>query len=170
MRNRHVLALSGLLLCTELLAGCSDPHAIAVSDDFSMYLAAPTYTVPQMMAGELVLDHLAIDASPILGLDDIISYTWDDHTLEVTDEARDRLISADLGRVFVVTALGERIYMGAFWEPTSSIAYAEICISKWELQRENMPVHLWSSVAAGAEDKRADPRVRRALEAAGKLR
>jgi hypothetical protein len=169
MGNRYACALSGLFLCTTLVAGCSDPYAIDVSEDFSIYLAAPTYTVPQMMAGDLELDQLDIDASPILSLDDIISYTWHDHALEVTDEARDRLISADLGRVFVVTARSERIYMGALWEPTSSIAYADISISKLELQEQDTPVHLWS-LLTGAADLRADSRIRGVLEAAGKLR
>ena len=169
MNRRRVLVSSGLSLCTTLVLGCSDPYASVVSDDFSIYLADPSYTVTHMMNGELRLELLSIDASPILSLDDIISYTWGVHELEVTEAARERLSTVDLGRVFVVTALGDRMYMGAFWEPTSSVAYADVCISKGELQRDGTPVTLWSLVEAGDDDMRAKTKIRRVLEAAGKL-
>lgn len=169
MKTHVVSMLGGLSLCSLLLLGCSDPYASIVSDDFSIYLAYPSYTVQQMAAGELDLDGIAIDASPILTLDDIISYTWSVHELEVTEAARDRLLSVDLGRIFVVTALDDRMYMGAFWEPTSSVAPVDICISKWHLETQETPFPLFGLVEEGAEDLRADSKIRRVLEAAGKL-
>jgi hypothetical protein len=169
MRKHLVLVLSGLSLCSVLLLGCSDPYAAIVSEDFSIYLADPSYTVQQMVAGELDLDELTIDPSPILSLDDIISYTWAVHELEITSAARARMAAVDLGRIFVVTALDDRMYMGAFWEPTSSVAPVDISISKWHLETDDMPVIIWSFVEEGAEDMRADSKIRRVLEAAGKL-
>jgi len=152
-----------------LLLGCSDPYAAIISEDFSIHLADPTYTVQQMAAGDLDLDDIVIDASPILTLDDIISYTWSVHELEVTEAARDRLAAVELGRIFVVTALDDRMYMGAFWEPASSVAPVAISISKWHLENEDSPLALWSLVEDGADDVRADSKIRRVLEAAGKL-
>jgi hypothetical protein len=152
-----------------LLLGCSDPYASIVSDDFSIYLADPGYTVQQLVAGELEMDDLVLDASPILTLDDIISYTWSTHDLDVTTAARERLASAELGRVFVVTALDDRMYMGAFWETTSSVAPVNIGISKWHLETQDTPFHVWGAFEEGAEDVRADSKIRRVLEAAGKL-
>lgn len=70
----------------------------------------------------------------------------------------------------MVTVLGERAYMGAFWNSFSSLAYAGVSISPWELDRDGMPVQIWSLVADGEEDLRADTRIRRVFEAAGKLR
>jgi hypothetical protein len=122
-----------------------------------------------MAAGELDLDDLDIDASPILTLDDIISYTWSVHELEVTAEARERLASVELGRIFVVTALDDRMYMGAFWEPASSVAPVDISISKSHLEYLDTPFPVFSLVEEGADDPRADSKVRRVLEAAGKL-
>ena len=169
MRKHVVKVVSGLSLCSVLLLGCSDPYASIVSDDFSIYLADPGYTVQQLVAGELELDDLVIDAEPILTLDDIISYTWSVHELDVTPAARARLASAELGRVFVVTALDDRMYMGAFWESWSSVAPVDISISKWHLENQDTPFPIWNFVEEGAEDLRADSKIRRVLEAAGKL-
>ena len=169
MRKHLVSVLAGLSLCSMLLLGCSDPYAAIVSEDFSIYLADSDYTVQQLVAGELDLDDLVIDASPILTLDDIISYTWSVHELEVTEAARDRLSAVELGRIFVVTALDDRMYMGAFWESWSSVAPVDISISKWHLENQDTPFPIWNFVEEGAEDLRADSKIRRVLEAAGKL-
>jgi hypothetical protein len=61
------------------------------------------------------------------------------------------------------------MYMGAFWEPASSIVPVDISISTWDLEHFDTPFPVFSLVEEGADDPRADSKIRRVLEAAGKL-
>ena len=150
------------------MAGCSDPVSV-VPTDFSIHLTAPGYTVQQLMEGELELNQIDLEASPIITLDDFRSYDWELHEIEFTNAAREVLGELTSGQLFVVSVFDERIYAGAVWESFSSLAFSGIAIPLEVVRTADAPIRLMNFGDPEATDMRGDPRIREVLEAAGKL-
>lgn len=121
--------------------------------------------------------YLARDAqTPVISLDDIVSYAWDTHEIRLTDAAFARVMALQVpmsGLPFVARVDGERVYAGAFWTPLSSMSHDGVTILL--LPGSQGPVIRIELGYPGANffhgnDPRANPQVRKALERAGKLR
>ena len=145
------------------------------STEFAIHIALET------ARPDLPLDNIPLEEDPFISLKDIITYVWMDHRIIVSDTVYERLASRRnlLGRLFVISVDGERIYWGLFlcdafssiWQnpvirltPDESgpdlVLPRPIIIDRaypWFMGDENEP------------DPRADPRIYEALLKTGKL-
>ena len=173
---RLVMTLSCMI--TAVLAGCtpatSEPDPV---EGFSIYLVRQVGSGPQVREQDLTL--LELEDEPFLSQDDIVAYSWETHTITLTEAARERLAALEVplttGRPFVVCVGDERIYPGAFWVSYSSMSFNGIVIDTLFAQMGNgsIPIQLGypeSPEFFVGEDLRSDPRIEQALSEAGKLR
>jgi len=191
-----------LVLCACILGGCQKPPAISTpiskteptvvgslqsatmsnsiqtreeaenGESYAIYLVAD----PQIAGPDLkdsLLEALPLAEEPLISIEDILSYDWENHVFKVTEESYQRLID-DIGgsvpvngRSFVVVAKGERIYAGAFWTLASSLSFDGVTIMD-PLVSESTSL----TFALGypteeyftGEDPRGDLRIREVLE------
>lgn len=108
-------ALSVILFLTALvLMGCIPPKARG----FSMYLLADEIPATELLPVDL--KDLELQEEPILPSDDIITYSWARHEIELTAEGYERIqqlftLPAKVhGIPFVVCIGTDRVYAGAF--------------------------------------------------------
>ncbi len=115
--------------------------------------------------------------TPMLSLDDILTYDWDMHAMTLTDAAYARLAGLHIpvapGIPFVACVDSAPIYTGAFWTPLSSASFDGIVIEVLPTT-ENRPLRIQlgypeSPEMFTGEDLRGDPRILQSLEAANKL-
>ena len=166
-----------LALALLLLAGCSSSSTAPepATEGFALYLLTDRLS-PQDVEGIPAAD-LALEAEPLLTLDDIVSYARETHEIELTDAAYERIAGLQVpvdGLVFVVRAGNEIVYSGAFWVPISSLSFDGLVIETTPAaQMHPLRIQLCYPEPPDlftGEDLRADPRVFQALENAGKLR
>jgi hypothetical protein len=124
------------------------------------------------------LEDLPLAEVPIISTADILVYDWDNHRIELKEEAYDALneiLSANLpisGRPFVIISEGERIYAGAFWSTLSSMSFDGVTIIQPvnpDGQQIQITLGYPSEMFFEGEDPRDDPRVWNALKEAGLL-
>ncbi len=121
MRKNRYLVLTLLLLGLVLLSGCSRRKA----PDFAVFLVLTESTAEDLLA--VPLKDLPLDDTPLLRMEDVVSYHPETYTLTLTEEAVSRISRRNVpvgGLPFVLVAQGERIYTGAFWTPISSLSYS----------------------------------------------
>ena len=130
------------------------------------------------------LDDLVIDGTPLLTEADIAAYNWRDHSIKLKPGVGKRLYeSVKIGNMyvpFVVQVEGEPIYLGAFRPPFTSNLANLPHISLMTLNpslpesedrsRDTIAIE-GSQISEGqpVRDPRSDDRLRKALQAAGKL-
>jgi hypothetical protein len=125
------------------------------------------------------LDELKLDPVPDIGADDVVSYDWKEHVVTLKPGVKQRLPKPGLsGMPFVVVVDGKRCYLGAFWSAISSqlptvptieaqmpgvkaLPKDAVLIDRTVVKKEGDP---------DPPDPRADERVRKALDALGKLK
>lgn len=111
-----------LLLGLMLLSSCR-----AKGPDFAIFLLSE-----QMAAGEaqmMALADLPLEQTPFISMEDVVMYNPSTYEMTLTESAAaivHRLGIPVNGMPFVVVARGERIFMGAFWTPVSSLSYSGI--------------------------------------------
>ncbi len=167
--------LRRVLLCILLLsavAGCAPRK----SAEFGIYLLRGEMTTSSFMAADLA--RLDLQDDPVIASADIVTYNRTTHEMELTTAAYQRYrdlftLPVDVdGLPFVVCVGSERIYRGAFWTPLSSLIFDGVVILD-DLGSNAPRVQLYlgypSPQAFGGSDPRADERIFKALEAAGKL-
>jgi hypothetical protein len=157
-------------VCVLLVAliGCDFGTDIGQHAEFAIYrLSDPSLAASQVW--NEMLDSLVLAESPFLSTKDLISYKWQTHEYAVTSSVDSQL--ALLGRTlgptggipFVVVVGNDRIYLGAFWYPHSSlmpqVPFIDVVL---EPHRINKSVLV-------PEDKRTDIRIYHSLKAAGVL-
>jgi hypothetical protein len=146
-------------------------------DDFAIFLLAQDTPATELVHTDI--NRLILESEPILSIDDIISYDKTNHTIELTQEAYNRIqqifpmpVKVD-GIPFVVCVGKDRIYTGAFWTPASSISYDGVVIMEpFDAKLTTIPIVLGypgTEVFTG-KDPRADPRIMKTLEDDGKLK
>jgi hypothetical protein len=167
------LSLLLVILCGLVISGCRPVKG----DGFAIYLLARD--LPPAELSQMDIDRLILQSKPVISGDDILSYDKTDHTLELTQAAYARVqalfpTSVKVsGLPFVVCVGKERIYMGAFWTPISSLSYDGVVIMQ-PVGAEGTTIQL-SLGYPGPDfftgyDPRADPRIMSALERDEKLR
>ena len=178
-RVRSVYVLFIPLLITALLAiSCNlFTKDKLEDDDFALYLVDAD-TMTAYVAVEIELDSLIIADEPILSLSDITAYDWSVHCLTISPTAYNRMESflgeyatnIDLRGTPFVTMVGEeRIYLGAFWNPVSSIPPPCPAITFPPLTELPLTLIIMPSWVDDAPDQRSDPRIREVLDASGVL-
>ena len=116
---------------------------------------------------------------PVISTADIISYTQATHTIQLKQDAYQRiqdlfLLPVDVdGMPFVVSVGGEPVYGGAFWTPASSLIFDGVTIME-PFASDTTIIRLElgypSTDVVSGVDPRSDARIMETLEAAGKLR
>ena len=167
-------ALSVILsLITLILMGCIPSKA----DGFSIYLLADEIPATELLPVDL--NDLELQEEPILSSDDIVTYSWKRHEIELTAEAYERIqqlftLPAKVrGIPFVVCVGPDRIYAGAFWTPVSSIGFDGVVICQpFDPDKRIIRIGLGYPCpeAFTGKDPRSDQRILQSLEAAGKLK
>jgi hypothetical protein len=168
-------AFAGLLIMVFAFAfsGCQSPK----NDGFAIYLLTQDISATKLSQSDI--GQLILQREPILSSDDILSYDKTNHSLELTQAAYTRIqqifpmpVKVD-GIPFVVCVGKERIYLGAFWTPVSSLSYDGVVILQpFEAKPTTIQIVLGypvSDVFTG-NDPRADSRIMKAFEQEKKLK
>jgi hypothetical protein len=170
------------IILSSLLAGCAQsatpsiPTPTDAGAAFSIHLVKRPASAQEVSA--LGLEELEVGDAPFLSIDDIVTYDWGTHEIELTAAGYERVAHLDVpvttGVPFVVRVGAERIYSGAFWVGYSSMSFNGIVIDKLPATN-NQPLRIQlgypeSSELFVGEDARSDSRIRHALEDAGTLK
>ena len=166
------LCLFLALMATLLGLGCQARPA----DTFALYLLAGDIAATE--AQGLNLEALELERKPLITSADLLSYDWQTHTLELTSNAYAQIqqifpTPVQVNGIPFVTCVGdERIYMGGFWTPASSLSFDGVVIMQ-PLDPAGTRIQIsWGypgSAVFSDADPRADERILSALEQAGKL-
>jgi hypothetical protein len=169
--------LPALWVAAALLTACATVNpAPEHVPGFAIYLVQPGITAQQMRTMDL--DALELESAPILALNDILAYTWETHTIELSEPARERIAGLEVpvtsGLPFVACVGDERIYAGAFWVSYSSMSFDGVVIDTLFAQMEDGSIRIQLGYPASPEffvgaDPRSDPRILQSLREAGKL-
>jgi hypothetical protein len=172
MNKKLITALMAVLL----LAPCVFNGCYSVSPaqkGFAIYLTESNIPPSQME----ILSRVAIADAPIISNDDIKSYTWDTHIIELTPEAFQRIDALQVpttGISFVVCVDDSPVYWGAFWAGYSSQSFdgVIIMVSASGLAGNTIQISLGYPDARfyQGEDPRSDTRIKEALQKAGILK
>jgi hypothetical protein len=173
MKKIFLAALVAVCLLAPLVFySCGSQQESATSEGFAIYLTRDDIPVSQMEK----LSHVVIADEPVVSIDDIISYTRQDHEIELTPGAYERVMSLQVptsGRSFVVCVDKSPVYWGAFWTPLSSQSFdgVTIWVPPFNIKENTIKIELGypSSGFFTGEDPRANPDVMQSLEQAGKL-
>lgn len=144
--------------------------------EFAIYLVDLDQGMSAQDALQVDLDELELADTPILAIDDIISYDWETHAITLTDTAYERLAQLQVpiapGAPFVVCVGREPVYRGAFWASFSSASFDGIAIVLPPVEELPIRIQLGYPESLGlftGEDLRSDPRILQALAETGKL-
>lgn len=153
----------------------TDSVAESTVGEFAIYLVKREMSLEQMRGTSL--SELELEDTPILSVDDIVTYDWETHEIQLTALASDRLTRLEgsmLGGLPFAACVGrEPVYIGAFWTSYSSAVLHGILINVYPAKfGQPVPIQLGypSSEWFTGEDLRSDPRVFRSLNEAGKLK
>ena len=170
--NRNVLRFfCGVSLAGLAFSGCTDQGPSNSSENFAIYLVTQTHDWSNLAAGSVELNQLVVESDPIISLDDIVRYDWDEHAMILTRDGRWRLSQMEMGQEFVVSAAGERIYIGVMWRAASSLGAPVAHIFTDAISNvSDFPVWINRGPFPDDLDLREDPRIRQALLEAGRIR
>jgi hypothetical protein len=164
------VCLVSLLMISPAVGGCSSELN---SEEFAIYLTQRDIPVSQMEP----LSRVAIADTPLISIDDIISYDRNTHEIDLTAEAYQRVMQLEVsvyGKSFVVCVDKQPIYWGAFWTPVSSIAFNGVTIwvnhSAWQGNIIKLELGYPTPDFSQGEDPRSNPEIMQSLEQAGKLK
>lgn len=162
-----------ILVIALVTAGCQTRE----NGDFAIYLLAQD--VASVELAKVDLDQLALEEGPIISAEDIVTYDQTTHEIELTQAAYARIqqifplpVKVD-GIPFVVCVGEQPIYAGAFWTPLSSLSFDGVVIMQpFDTDGTTIRIVLGypGPDAFMGRDPRADERVMKALQAAGKLK
>jgi hypothetical protein len=171
-----------LFLLLWILSACqaqdAAPQKPLEGEPFAIYFVGdPQITGPDLR--NYAIEKLPLSEVPILTTDDLVSYDWERHGMNLTKDAYlkiQSLFAAGMpssGVPFVVVAYEQPIYSGAFWSPFSALSFDGIAVMHpldpagqtlyFELgypNRDNFT----------GEDPRSNPRLLQALEDAEVIR
>ncbi|HUW14429.1 MAG TPA: hypothetical protein VM537_32195 [Anaerolineae bacterium] len=162
---------------TQDRATRADPASQSSVGRFDVYLVKQDISPQQMTNANLA--ELQLEETPLLSIEDIVTYAWATHEIELTPSASERVARLESSRLsmgglpFVICAGGEPIYGGALWTSYSSATYDGIVINVYPASSgQPLPIRLGypSPEWFKGEDLRSDPRILRSLQEAGKLR
>ncbi|MDQ7817898.1 MAG: hypothetical protein RDU14_12805 [Melioribacteraceae bacterium] len=160
------------LLCILIISACEERVVTEnTNDSFGIYLTRDEVLPTHLEA----LSHIAPADKPLISLNEIVSYTWSDHTILLTEKGRQILDTLSLGvygRSFLVCVNGSPKYHGAFWTLISSVTFVgtTIIITRWTSGiiriGRGYPIDFDTSLP----DPRMNSDVETVLRLAGKLR
>lgn len=158
-----------LIICLSTVPACEEGY---VSHDaqsgFGIYLTRGDIPPSQLE----LLSYIAPSDNPVISIDDIVSYTWANHVIRLTENGKkilDTLAVPVAGRSFVVCVDRSPKYHGAFWTPISSQSFVGTTI----ILTRTGSIRIGRGYPADSDTTQPDPRmnsdVEIALRRAGKL-
>ena len=171
-----------LILLLFALSACQTPveevEAPLEGEPFALFLLGdPQITGPDIKNYDL--DQLPLAAVPLITTENLISYDWDNHGMNLSPYAYQQLLAIFSGGMpssgvpFVVLAYEEPIYAGAFWTLLSSLSFDGVTILE-PLDPAGQTLYITLGYPGAdnftGEDPRGNPRLQQALEDAGILR
>jgi hypothetical protein len=157
--------LFAALLLSLVVSACKSG-----GEGFAIYLPAQNINYEDM--DQITLNAVQLADTPLISLDDIVSYSRENHEIELTPTASDRVNSLCTptigGEIFIVSVDRKPIYWGAFWPIYSCVYPPDDCVVGWiPLYMNNLfPLNF---SANATNDPRSDPEIMTSLERAGKL-
>lgn len=97
-------------------------------NDYKQTMLFEIYLVRDLTTADAVkkrLNELPLEEKPVLVHCEIVEYNWANHEIKLINNSLEKELSGKVpvsGKPFVVVANGERIYLGAFWTPLSSLS------------------------------------------------
>jgi len=160
-------SIVALFIICSLFVSCYIYEPERTTDDFAIYLLADS-TITISNLPDKSLDYFVLARSPLISLDDIITYEWPIHLVYVKQTAERRMTNLSKpgtlnDRPFIVLVNGERIYMGAIWPGF----YSTVSLYPHIVLPSLNPYHIMHGIER--EDKRTDIRIYTVLKNAGKL-
>jgi hypothetical protein len=120
---------------------------------------------------------IPLAAYPVISADDLVSYDWETHTMQLREPFRMRIPAPTIGIgvPFVVVADGVPLYVGVFWSGLSSITPGGPMIEIGpDFEESKNPVIRLRAAHRGPDgkdlDPRGDPRLFKVLQELGKLK
>ena len=171
-----------LILVLFILSACQAPveeePAPLEGEPFAIYLVGDgQITGPDLKNYDL--DKIPLNVEPILTTDELVSYDWERHGLNLTEGAYLKLMTIFMsgmpssGVPFVLKAYEQPVYAGAFWTPLSSLSFDGVVILQ-PLDPAGQTLYIELGYPGPdfftGEDPRANPRLQQALEDAGVMR
>lgn len=124
--KKYVIVAGCIAVIIVLIIGIwSSSQSNKTKPKFGIYLLS-TKDISAEDALKIDLDIIKLEEEPIIGIKDILSYNWEEHTFLLNEKSKQRIINeVDLyGRPFVFIANNKRIYMGIFTADVSSISFS----------------------------------------------
>jgi hypothetical protein len=140
--------------------------------DFAIYLLRND-TLQTWQAKEMPVNALDLATYPLVGINDIESYKWSDHTIRLTADgiakfkALEDKTNSTSGFPFVVVVGNVRIYMGNIYRMNSSFMPNDL---PYIFAPPNTNLSIGRAPDRNIKDKRNDPRVYNALLKRNKLK
>ena len=161
------------LILFSFFIGC-DTSIDSNSDSsvFGIYLLKND-TLSSDNAKKLSLESLDVDNAPIISIDDIISYDWSNHIINLTPESFERFniietkIKSTYGLPFIIIANNQKIYLGTIHPGYSSYFHMDlpfIGVAPF------IEMRIGRAPDKNMEDKRIDQRIYSALKNNNKIK
>jgi hypothetical protein len=161
-----------LLFITLAFNGCASQ---TTSEGFAIYLTKDDIAVSDMEK----LSHVDLADTPLVSIDDVISYNKETHEIELTPEAYERVMQPTVsvfGKSFIVCVDKQPVYWGALWTSLSSVPFSGIIINVQPVTIEHpdniikLELGYPTPDYYQGEDPRSNPEIMQSLEQAGKLK
>ena len=162
--------------------------ALAITAACGALAGPPTVAFYFIKTDATALTEVELDKAPFLTDADIVSYSWNTHTMALSTNAIAQLPSTrDVGtggKAFVVVVNGERRFRGAFWSSFSSIGHMNPVILTDHHDAKAVALHRRYPTVGGRgpqevivdgkkmidPDPRDDEKLRETLKTLGKLK
>jgi len=119
------------------------------------------------------VDELPLAPAPLIKTSEIVSYDWEHHGINLTEDAYFKILAAFYegiplsGTPFVIKAYEQPIYAGSFWTPVSSLNFDGVVILQ-PLDPTGQTLYIALGFPADTnftgEDPRDNVRLQQALE------
>ena len=162
-----------VLLIPLLFCSCSD--STSPNDDekaFGIYLLKDTSLITSD-AKKSSIESLQLQETPIIKINDIVEYDWEEQLITLTSETFDRFkgvenkIKSTHGLPFIVVANQQKIYLGNIYPMYSSYIHQDLPYVKvspfFEMRVSRAPLQ-------SVEDKRKDERIYSVLKEFNKFK
>jgi hypothetical protein len=169
--NNKVIAVLFLFV---VLIGCKEDTTGLGNQtgDFSIFLLKDD-TLTTEQAKQIPLATIIVKDDPITSINDVVSYNWSEHSIELTKEGFNKFKSVEskiistLGLPFIVMVGHEKVYLGNIYPYYSSYMHTDvpfIGVSPFTSLR------IARAPDTKIEDRRSDERIYKALERRNKLK
>lgn len=158
-----------LFVTLFLVFGCNKDNKVSTINNFSIFVVKDLTTTEAMSKN---LDDLPLENIPVFTDKEIRIYNWKEHvfTLKEGFSLEEKLEGKvpTSGKPFVLVADSERVYLGSFWTPISSLYIPGIPTIESIWFKGNEKDNYTIKYGNEQQDPRADVRIYESLKGLGK--